>query len=104
MSKANTSLSQLDRELPRRVCLKDTVTCPWELKGSIMRRLMEYSRDVHSLFVDGVKLFYGDAWALILPDSDKPAFRIITEASEAKTAEELLERFQKQIGKWLRAK
>jgi mannose-1-phosphate guanylyltransferase/phosphomannomutase len=104
LSKANTSLSQLDKELPRRVCLKDSVTCPWELKGSIMRRLMEYSRDVHSLFVDGVKLFYGDAWALILPDSDKPAFRIITEASEAKTAEELLERFQKQIGKWLRAK
>ncbi|HBQ65051.1 MAG TPA: hypothetical protein DD727_09090, partial [Clostridiales bacterium] len=63
--------------------------CPWEMKGSVMRRLMEENREEVVEAREGVKLKKGAGWALILPDAEKPVFRILTEAATLEAAEEI---------------
>ena len=51
--------------------------CPWEVKGRVMRTMMErHLRDRVDL-TDGVKVFVDDGWVLVVPDADRPEYHII---------------------------
>jgi mannose-1-phosphate guanylyltransferase/phosphomannomutase len=59
-----------------------------------MRILNEQYRDSASRQVDGVKIDLGHSeWALILPDSDRPIFHVIAEASNDNHARQLVDKY-----------
>jgi mannose-1-phosphate guanylyltransferase / phosphomannomutase len=83
--------------LPRSHTAVATVTCPWEAKGRVMRRLLEaHERSVVDM-VDGLRLAEGDGWVLLLPDPDEPVYRIYTEAEDTGRAEALAATYTERV-------
>ncbi len=100
-----TTLSQVRALLPPYFLASETVSCPWEVKGRIMRVLTTDS-DGHAgesggrtELVDGIKTYRGDgAWTLILPDASEPFFRVYAEAGSQDEANELVHRAVLRLG------
>jgi mannose-1-phosphate guanylyltransferase/phosphomannomutase len=71
------SLSHLRLHLPRFHFNHRTVHCPWAVKGTLMRHLVETLRSHHLELIDGIKLFYSEQdWVLVLPDPGEPAMHV----------------------------
>ncbi len=89
----NTTLSEVRGMLPAYFMASETVSCPWEIKGRIMRVLTAESEGTRTELVDGIKT-YGDdgSWVLVLPDASEPNFRIYAEALSQDAANELVHR------------
>jgi mannose-1-phosphate guanylyltransferase/phosphomannomutase len=88
-----TSLSEVRAMLPAYYMAAETVSCPWEVKGRIMRVLTAESEGTQTELVDGIKTYHDDgSWVLILPDASEPNFRIYAEAGSQDAANELVHR------------
>jgi mannose-1-phosphate guanylyltransferase/phosphomannomutase len=86
--------------MPRRTFLQTRVSCAWEMKGGVMRKMSEDSLDTEATFTDGIKVHFGEDWALVLPDQHLPIVHIVVEAKEQKVAKRLLAEYQKKVEKW----
>ncbi|MEB3188149.1 MAG: mannose-1-phosphate guanyltransferase [bacterium] len=85
------SLAQVEQELPDFHHLHDAVECPWEHKGTVMRRLVEGNKDRTIELLDGVKIRHGQDWVLVLPDPVEPLIHVYADARSAIGAERLVE-------------
>jgi mannose-1-phosphate guanylyltransferase/phosphomannomutase len=70
------------------------------MKGGIMRKMSEDSLDKEATFIDGIKVYFGTDWVLILPDQYLPVVNIVTEARDQKSAQKLLTEYEKKIVAW----
>ncbi|HEY6008863.1 MAG TPA: phosphoglucomutase, partial [Geobacteraceae bacterium] len=93
-------LSRLLAEAPRRSFLQTSLPCVWEMKGGIMRKMSEDSLDKEATFIDGIKVHFGEDWALILPDQYLPTIHIFAEAKDQKTAQQLLNDYRHKVDTW----
>jgi len=90
MNSKKKKLSQLIAEIPPFYLHKEALECPWEIKGKIIRTLVEkFDYYEHSNSIEGVKFKHPEGWTLIIPDSEKPRVNIISEGSSSEMAEEL---------------
>ncbi|CAN5416880.1 mannose-1-phosphate guanyltransferase [soil metagenome] len=81
---------------------REIVRVPWERKGEAMRRLVESGRHARQMdLLDGVKVWEGDAWVLVLPDPIEPLFHVVAEAADAESSRELAHRHGKKISQGL---
>ena len=62
------------------------VPMPWEVKGTVMRRLLERQNGGEVDVTDGVKVYRGRDWALVLPDPLEPLVRVWAEADSLDAA------------------
>ncbi len=92
--------SRILEEVPRRTFLQTRVSCIWELKGGIMRKMSEDSLDEEATFIDGIKVHFGEDWVLVLPDQYRPVVHIFAEAKLPKTAQRLLDEYLHKVEKW----
>jgi len=97
---SGVSLSQSLSEIPRSAYLQTTLPCPWEIKGGIMRKMSEDSLDKEATFIDGIKVHFGKDWVLILPDQYLPVVHIVAEARDHKSAQKLLNEYEKKVVMW----
>lgn len=95
----DTTLVDILASLPRFNLIKKKVFCPWELKGTVMRMLMEKKDTSNIELLEGVKFHFKDGWALILPDADKPLVKIYAEGDTENIAEKLAEKYADEIQK-----
>ena len=71
------SMHQAVSELPQLVYRVDSVHCPWERKGRVMRLLVEKHQDRPMELMDGVKVqTHPDHWVLTLPDPVEPLIHV----------------------------
>lgn len=71
------SLRQAVGELPPLVYQVDSVHCPWERKGRVMRLLVEKHQDKPMELLDGVKIqTRPEHWILVLPDAVEPLVHV----------------------------
>ena len=56
LGRSAARLSTVVAELPRVHIAHETVVTPWEQKGTVMRSLVEHSKDRELVLVDGVKV------------------------------------------------
>ncbi len=90
----HTTLDQAIAQVPSFHVAQAQVECPWEMKGTVMRRLNEQYKDRLSKQIDGCRIELGkDIWVLVLPDADRPLFHIHAEAGSASEARELAQRY-----------
>jgi len=93
-----TKLSQLISELPVFYLHRESIDCPWEIKGKIIRSLMEnFNQEDYSDSIEGVKFKHPKGWTLILPDSEKPLVKIISESSSMEIAQEITNIYKDKI-------
>lgn len=95
------TVEQLDEMLPRRFQHTISVNCPWELKGKVIRRAMEFSEAYERQLVEGVKIFKDGDSVLLYPDLEKPVFLIVGESDEYERAVNLAKKFQSYVQTWL---
>jgi mannose-1-phosphate guanylyltransferase/phosphomannomutase len=93
-------LSKIMAEIPFRTFLETTIPCVWEMKGAVMRKMSEDSLDKEATFIDGIKVHFGEDWALVLPDQTQPFIRIIAEAKKEDTARKLLKEYRDKVESW----
>jgi mannose-1-phosphate guanylyltransferase/phosphomannomutase len=93
-----TSLCQVVAELPPFQVAHQQVPCPWEVKGTVMRRVNEYSQRDQTDTIDGVRIKLNETeWVLILPDPDYPLLRIYAESASQQQAKALTQKYAKLV-------
>lgn len=89
MAKEGVPLSRIMTRVPPIHMDRATVSCPWDRKGQVMRTLIETEPKEKVELLDGIKVYHGSGWALVLPDSDEPVFHVYSEAASMEDATEL---------------
>ncbi len=100
LARQQTRLHRLIRELPPSIIVKEKVTCPFENKGTVMRRLAEDAQGLSTMLIDGIKINFGEDWLVAYPSQDQPYFHIIAEATTEREAMSLVTRYVDKIKKW----
>ncbi len=100
MALAGETLSDLVAQVPAINIVRLHVACSWEKKGEIMRRLIEATRKENVQLIDGVKVWHGKSWVLIIPDADKPIFHVNAEAVSLEQSKQLANRYVQMIQEW----
>jgi mannose-1-phosphate guanylyltransferase / phosphomannomutase len=92
---ATSDSSIVDRleALPEAHLRHGTVVTPWERKGRVMRHIATAARGDATDDTEGLKVFHGSEWALVMPDPEDPITHVWTEGRSPDAAEEWLERY-----------
>lgn len=89
MSLNNYKLSDLVDMIPDFYINKQEVECPWNAKGKVIKEIIREKCNDAIETIEGVKVYRDEGWVLVLPDSELPVCKIISESSSAEFAEEL---------------
>lgn len=77
------SLHEAVTQLPPLYYQVDSVHCPWERKGRVMRLLVEKHQDRPMELLDGVKIqTRPDHWILVLPDAVEPLVHVYADGAD----------------------
>ena len=91
-------LSDLVRQVPAFYVVQQSIQCPWEHKGRVMRLLArEAGAAREAEYVDGIKVIYDRGWVLALPDASEPIFHLIAEGQSPSDAAELIGQYASRI-------
>jgi mannose-1-phosphate guanylyltransferase/phosphomannomutase len=100
LAKTGKTIGEVEKEIPKRYQFNHQTPCPWEKKGLIMRRAMEYSEGKKRELIDGVKIFDGDNSILFLPDKERGIFHVTAEAADKAQAQAFAEKHIKLVDEW----
>ncbi|MDX6387590.1 MAG: mannose-phosphate guanylyltransferase / phosphomannomutase [Gaiellaceae bacterium] len=90
-------LSALVADLPEATLVHRQLSCPWALKGVVMRVLTERLRDRELDLMDGIKVFGERGWVQILPDPDEPLMHIYAEGRTEEDSKALEAEFRAMV-------
>ncbi|MGK7940804.1 MAG: sugar phosphate nucleotidyltransferase [Crocosphaera sp.] len=93
------SLVQIQAELPRVSHKFYSLRCPWKVKGSLMRYLVEIHNPENLQLVDGVKIInpQNDNWVLILPDAGEPLVHIVANSDDREWVDVHLKEYRDKV-------
>ncbi|MDQ6746971.1 MAG: hypothetical protein M3010_02520, partial [Candidatus Dormibacteraeota bacterium] len=77
--------------------LTTTAFCPWELKGRVLRVLVEEHGGAELDLVDGVKIAVAGGYVLVVPDRDTPSYQVAVSHQDAAEAARLLEEYRLRV-------
>lgn len=100
LAAVGTTMHKLIREIPPSIMVRESVSCSWENKGMIMRRLAEDSQGKKTALIDGIRISYGDDWVIAYPSQSHSYFHVLAEASTVDRATELMTEYTEKINKW----
>jgi mannose-1-phosphate guanylyltransferase/phosphomannomutase len=95
-------LSKLVEALPPVHVVHETVVTPWEQKGTVMRSLVELSKERQVDLIDGVRVHHDGGWALALPDPEEPVTHVWAESDSDASARRLAQEYARRIRQLLR--
>ena len=91
LAPVNRPISELVAELPRPTLVHHELSCPWSMKGLVMRVLNERLAGRNLDLTDGIKVFEARGWAQVLPDPDEPLLHLYAEGETEEASEELVD-------------
>ncbi len=97
----SVSLHELNQSIPRKFFKTAIVPCPWESKGTVMRKMTELSEGKPRVLVDGVKLIFEDGWVLVLPDHDRAVCHVMVEAAEEHRCHSLIAEYENHVKEFI---
>jgi mannose-1-phosphate guanylyltransferase / phosphomannomutase len=105
IAKTKKRIGQLDTETLRLKFVKKNISCPWHMKGRIMRKLTEESEGIPRDLIEGIKLYpvnVGKHTSILLnPDRARPVFHINTESVDLDIAQKLGNEYESKIKNWI---
>lgn len=92
------TLHQAVSELPPLVYQVDSVHCPWERKGRVMRLLVEKNQSKPMELLDGVKIqTRPDHWILVLPDAVEPVVHVYADGTDLQQTSRDLSEYSEMV-------
>ena len=93
------SLADIRQDLPIVYHKSSSVRCPWKIKGSLMRHLLETHPAENLELIDGVKIIspQNDNWILILPDAGEPLVHIYANSGDRFWVDEQLMEYRQRV-------
>jgi Phosphomannomutase len=103
IAKSKTRIGELAARMPERYFLvKRNVACPKDLKGKVMRKIMEDTAEHYRVLIDGVKIIYDNETSLLLlPDRERDIFHINAESRTKSRAARLVSEYEKKLNEWI---
>jgi mannose-1-phosphate guanylyltransferase/phosphomannomutase len=92
-------LGEVRARLPKYFRARAQAQCPWEHKGTVMRRLHEESEGRRVEHLDGLKTYLDGGWVLVLPDVSAPLFHVQAESADENRVEQVVEQYVARIEK-----
>jgi mannose-1-phosphate guanylyltransferase/phosphomannomutase len=78
----DTGLSAILEGLPKVSVVHQRVRTPFELKGTVMRGVLERARGDEVVLIDGVKTIDASGWTLFVPDPEDAITHVYAESDE----------------------
>lgn len=98
LQQSGQRLSDISELLPKFEVAYDTVRCPWDMKGAVMRQLGETSQPQTRIeTLDGLKIYQDDNWVLLLPDALEPLFHVYAESNSADSSKKIVLEYKQRI-------
>lgn len=97
LAREELTAHQAVADIPDFHMASDYVECPVEMKGRVMRRLMEDVKAQQLELIDGIKVFNEDGWALILPDSERALFKVVVQGHSPDQVQALTNMYKSKI-------
>ncbi|WP_456441665.1 phosphoglucosamine mutase [Caldithrix abyssi] len=91
------TMKELKASLPQYEMVKKKVSIEGLNPDEIIERLIEKYKDQEINTLDGLKIDFDDCWVHLRKSNTEPIMRVIAEAPTLKEAEELADRFMKEI-------
>ena len=105
IARTKKRIGELDNETPRLNFIKRNISCPWHMKGRIMRKLTEESEGISRDLIEGIKLYPAEIGRhtsiLLNPDRARPVFHINAESIDVAMAQKLVNEYELKIKKWI---
>lgn len=100
------SLAQIRAELPKVYNKFEILKCPWTIKGSLMRYLVEIEPSERLELIDGVKIIepHTNNWVLILPDAGEPLVHIYANSENPEWVEKSLSNYRTKVQEFINQK
>jgi mannose-1-phosphate guanylyltransferase / phosphomannomutase len=92
-ARLDTTLAHVVDALPDVHVARLEIPLPWEVKGTVMRRLLERFEGSSVSTIDGVKVSRGEEWALVVPHPLEPVVRVWAESGSPDAATSLAQEF-----------
>ncbi|MEW5947763.1 MAG: phosphoglucosamine mutase [bacterium] len=80
---------------------KGAVPCPSRAARPLIEFLEKKYEKSEPDLTEGIKIHYGDSWALIRPSNTEPIVRVVTEARTESAAKKLNQRFMREIEEFI---
>jgi mannose-1-phosphate guanylyltransferase/phosphomannomutase len=93
LAHTGASLDSLQHKIPAVAHRTAVEFCPWEIKGRVMRTMMERHIKDRVDLTDGVKVFVEGGWVLVVPDADRPEYHIIASTLDPVKSAALVEEY-----------
>ncbi len=97
LASTGTSLGTLRARIPQVTHRIAVEFCPWEVKGRVMRTMMERHLKDRVDLTDGVKVFVDDGWVLVAPDADRPEYYVIASTMDPVHADRLVAEYSQLV-------
>jgi mannose-1-phosphate guanylyltransferase/phosphomannomutase len=101
-ARTKLSLDEAYAKLPGHTYYHQELSCPWENKGGLMRRMSEDAVDRQASFIDGVRVETALGWVLVLPDQHRPVAHVFVESAEPSAADALMAEYRNKVSSWLK--
>jgi len=101
ITKINVSLATFNSQLPKREIVHKSVLIPWESKGTVMRKAMQYTHGLKRVLVDGVKVFLDNSSVILYPERELASFAVLAESDSLETAQSYCEEYVSLINDWI---
>jgi mannose-1-phosphate guanylyltransferase/phosphomannomutase len=93
LAHTGSSLGALKSRIPAVAHRTAVEFCPWEIKGRVMRTMMERHLKDRIDLTDGVKVFVDGGWVLVVPDADRPEYHIIASTLDPVKSQALVDEY-----------
>jgi mannose-1-phosphate guanylyltransferase/phosphomannomutase len=93
LAHTGASLGALKSKIPAVAHRTAVEFCPWEVKGRVMRTMMERHLKDRVDLTDGVKVFVEGGWVLVVPDADRPEYHIIASTLDPVRSQALVDEY-----------
>jgi mannose-1-phosphate guanylyltransferase/phosphomannomutase len=93
LAHTGASLGALKSRIPAVAHRTAVEFCPWEVKGRVMRTMMERHLKDRIDLTDGVKVFVEGGWVLVVPDADRPEYHIIASTLDPVKSQSLVDEY-----------
>jgi phosphomannomutase len=98
LAETETPLSALHDDLPHYAMVKDKRDLPEVDVDAVLREMAErYAEEDHST-IDGLKINFSDRWVHMRPSNTEPILRVYAEAPSEEEAQDLADRFKRELG------
>lgn len=100
-ARSRKKFNEIEKKTPVLHMAKNNVFCTLDMKGKIMRKLVEDSEGLKRQLIDGIKIYFDEyTWVLCIPDSEREIFHVNSEARTRKKAEQLVKEYSAKIKKY----